>query len=757
MAIRKHSASLGAISLSLFSCFFLFALTQCTTAENNRISSAITFEPTFTRVPFEPATEAASTVPVTYTPLSNSSTTGLSAGQAGNSQEDPTATTDLTGYATVIEIRRTATATGSPNMIPTAPATPGGSSPTPIPSSAPANTSEPSGGDATATANIEPTHTSAPPTPSHTPFPSATPGPNLNPRKGIAAAYAWAYDSGYEPFGAGWYYTWSLFPGEWADSGLQFIPMWPCHGTPDYVVGELGADYDGYLMFLNEPERPDQCTHTIAEAVDYYLMVRNALPQAKLIGPQTIGSTNLNFAAWTSAWRDAVHQRTGSYPDVAGYGFHVYPHFLNGAATTRQVMQTWCDGLASWGDLGSKEIWVTEFGVHNFDGSPAQVQNQLTNMVDLFENGMGECQINRYAYFTDRRAGIEGAPTPTIEPGGPEYFDLYWRNSWELSYVGQAYANAAGTIDAPVNATPQPEETEPVAAPSPIPIQTMTPTPAPTNAPTPVPTVLPQPLNPRKGIAATYAWAYNSGYEPFRTGWYYTWSLFPGEWATSGMDFIPMWPCHGTTEYVVGTLGADYDGYLLFLNEPDRPDQCATSVEDAVDYYLNIRTALPHAKLIGPQTITSPGGDFAGWTRAWREAVRQRTGSYPELAGYGLHIYPLFNGDTDTQTVLQDWCTALNDWGEVGQRELWITEFGVENFDGTPADVQAEVEYMVNLFEHGVDNCTFARYAYFTDRRAPAGDNTNPNPQPGGPHYFDLYWRGSWELSYAGQAYADLP
>ncbi len=71
--------------------------------------------------------------------------------------------------------------------------------------------------------------------------------------------------------------------------------------------------------------------------------------------------------------------------------------------------------------------------------------------------------------------------------------------------------------------------------------------------------------------------------------------------------------------------------------------------------------------------------------------------------------------------------------------------------------MRAELEYMVNLFENGVDNCSIDRYAYFTDRRAPAGTNPNPSPQPGGPNYFDLYWRGSWQLSYAGQAYADLP
>ncbi|MCB0019496.1 MAG: hypothetical protein KDE09_17015 [Anaerolineales bacterium] len=761
MATRKHATSLGAVFLSILTFSFLFVLTQCAPAEDGESNSEFAFAPTYTRLFLATETPSAGTMPATFTPSSGGQETGLSSGQAGNGRGEPTATPDLTGYSTIIEVRRTGEATGEPVLIPTAiaSASPASATTAPVATGAPTPTSSAGQGNATPTPKIEPTNTTSPPT--NTPQPSATPNLNFNPRKGIAAAYAWAYDTGYEPFNTGWYYTWSLFPGEWVNSGMEFIPMWPCHGTVDYVVGTLGADYDGYLLFLNEPERPEQCTHSIEEAVDYYLMVRNALPQAKLIGPQTIGSTNLNFSAWIGAWREAVRQRTGSYPDVAGYGFHLYPYYLNGVVTPRQVMQTWCDGLASWGELGTKEIWVTEFGVENFDGTPQQVQDQLTSMVNLFEQGIGNCQLDRYAYFTDRRVAIQGAPTPTIAPGGPNYFDLYWRNSWDLSYVGQAYANVANGSVAPANPTSIPQETKPSAAPSPIPIRTLTPSPTPTPSPTavvtPAPSAIPQPLNPRKGIAATYAWAYDTGFEPFRSGWYYTWSLFPGEWANSSMEFIPMWPCHGTVDYVVGSLGADYDGYLLFLNEPDRPEQCGMSVEEAVDYYLTVRTNLPHAKLIGPQTISSIGGDFAGWTRAWREQVRTVTGSYPELAGYGLHIYPLYNGEIDTLTVLKDWCQALNDWGEVGQSELWITEFGVENFDGTPDEVRAELEYMVNLFENGVDNCSFDRYAYFTDRRAPAGTNPNPNPQPGGPNYFDLYWRGSWQLSYTGQAYADLP
>ena len=452
--MRRHPATVSTIFLFLLA-LALLALTHCQPPEASR---EIELPPTYTRVPFTPVAaqeentrKPLPTVPATYTPEAVSLLVGLSFGSDVNRRAEEKPTVDLSGLSNVIVVRRTASATATPFVVPTTiqTATSAPATPTPTPAAiqatatvAPAPTATPAPPIGSSTpvpppsATPMPTSTSSPqpPTNSPTPQPTAT----LNPKKGIAATFANRYENGHEPFSPSWYYTWTLNPGLW--QGPEFIPMWYCTHTPAHVLQVLGADYDGYLLFLNEPDRVEQCHQTIEEAVDYYLMVRSTLPQAKLIGPQTINSTNLNFGAWTGAWREAVRQRTGSYPDVAGYGFHVYPYY-NGDVTTRQAMQSWCDSLSEWGELGVKEIWVTEFGVHNFDGTPQEVQAELTGMLDLFENGMGSCQVDRYAYYTERRVLIEGAPTPTIAPGGLNYWDLFWRNSWQLSYTGQVYAD----------------------------------------------------------------------------------------------------------------------------------------------------------------------------------------------------------------------------------------------------------------------------------------------------------------------------
>ena len=396
--------------------------------------------PLYTRVPFTPAVDVAAlaSIPPSFTPNRATREASSAAGTL-RPTASPTATPDLSGFALSAAVgpgEATATAGGGeppPSATPPAGAssTPPPPNPTATPAPAPTSPRTPTLRPS-ATATVQPT---APP--------SATPPPR-NPRKGIAAAYAYADATSYQPFGISWYYTWSLFPGLWGGNpDLEFVPMWPCNGTVDYVVASLGAAYSGYLLLMNEPEQADQCTMSVDQAAQFYITVRSALPNARLIGPHTIArSVSGSFTEFTAAWREKVRELTGSYPAVAGYGLHIYPHY-EGSGTPQQVLASWCSALQAWGEIGQKELWVTEFGIHNFDGTAEQVRAAVLDGVNLFENGIGACQVARYAYFTERWAPVDAAnPTPTIAPGGLPYFDLYWRNSYQLSYTGQAYRDA---------------------------------------------------------------------------------------------------------------------------------------------------------------------------------------------------------------------------------------------------------------------------------------------------------------------------
>ena len=66
-----------------------------------------------------------------------------------------------------------------------------------------------------------------------------------NPNKGIALVEPYLQDL--DSVGASWYYTWSHLPKPTADS--RYIPM-SYYGLFD---DSLPVDYDGFVLFLNEP------------------------------------------------------------------------------------------------------------------------------------------------------------------------------------------------------------------------------------------------------------------------------------------------------------------------------------------------------------------------------------------------------------------------------------------------------------------------------------------------------------------------
>lgn len=134
----------------------------------------------------------------------------------------------------------------------------------------------------------------------------------------------------------------------------------------------------------------------------------------------------------------------------------------------------------------------------------------------------------------------------------------------------------------------------------------------------------------------------------------------------------------------------------------------------AAQFFIDVRAAFPYAKIIGPHT--NHGGDLAHqsamfWVSQWRDDVEDITGSYPDVAGYGMHPYhPNPAKNEDYVDAYRDY---MIDWEEE-DKELWITEFGYcsDNF-GTAA---SKIVNTVNTFET-LDYVT--RYAYWVDSFGP--------------------------------------
>lgn len=217
----------------------------------------------------------------------------------------------------------------------------------------------------------------------------------------------------------GWFYRYAPSNGPLTNvhGPIEYIPFWTCsRHTVAWMLTQVPAGYDGYFMWINEPntgpEFPGGCPelNDVNLAAEFYILSRANYPNAKFIGPHTYhGNDQAHQQAmqWVGAWRDRVEELSGEYPDVTGYGIHPYH-------TDRDANLAYVDDyyahMVSWGEE-DKELWVTEFAY--CVAATLVVDIQYT--VNEFEN---RPYVDRYAYWVDYRE--PPVPPPTVTPGASD-------------------------------------------------------------------------------------------------------------------------------------------------------------------------------------------------------------------------------------------------------------------------------------------------------------------------------------------------
>ena len=91
-----------------------------------------------------------------------------------------------------------------------------------------------------------------------------------------------------------------------------------------------------------------------------------------------------------------------------------------------------------------------------------------------------------------------------------------------------------------------------------------------------------------------------------RASWYHNWNLVPYSTRVPHVPFLwgKSWgPYADNLQAAVNILGRDYAGPLLWLNEPNDAVQANMNHEEAAQFYIDTRAALPHAQLIGPSVV----------------------------------------------------------------------------------------------------------------------------------------------------------
>ena len=222
--------------------------------------------------------------------------------------------------------------------------------------------------------------------------------------------------------GAGWYYNWGAdnrdVPGP---AGVDFVPMIRTGG--DATPANLArAEREGdELLGFNEPDIDGQADMTVEEALA-------AWPRLQATGLR-LGSPAVAFGGdtpggWLDRFMKGARQRNHrvDFITLHWYGSDFAPaavdHFLG-----------YVDGVHQ---RYGKPIWVTEFGLTNFGGTPRYPSPaQLVTFIDGSTRGLEKRSfVERYAWF--------GLPAV----GDSADFGLY-RDGDSPTEAGKAY-RAAG-------------------------------------------------------------------------------------------------------------------------------------------------------------------------------------------------------------------------------------------------------------------------------------------------------------------------
>ena len=262
---------------------------------------------------------------------------------------------------------------------------------------------------------------------------------------------------------------------------------------------------------------------------------------------------------------------------------------------------------------------------------------------------------------------------------------------------------------------------------------------------------------------------------PWELGWYTRYALSDLNSLRKqnpGAVFVPlMWCDHPKNDPTASSLqemldlyGPDYSGYVIWVNEPELGapyNQCdLTNVYEAAQYYIDTKSALPQAKLVGTNNAFDANITpyTLSWLNNWRAAVLDLTCNhpsplpcgYPEMYAYGMHLFGE-SAALNLQLLDQYYGILHNNWG-IADPRIWVTEmtFCMNN----PAHAQ---EMADTIF--GFESRAFLeRYSFWTNRSG--NDNYIP-PPPNGRCFLFSYlmdpFTGWTTPTLLGTTYRSLP
>ncbi|MEU8813297.1 sigma-70 family RNA polymerase sigma factor [Actinoplanes sp. NPDC048796] len=191
--------------------------------------------------------------------------------------------------------------------------------------------------------------------------------------------------------GAGWYYNWGPnnndVPGP---SGVEYVPMvWGKANVTDATLSEVKKEGDVLLGF-NEPDMGGQADMTVEDALA-------AWPKLQATGMR-LGSPSVAYGGDTpGGWLD----RFMSGAESKGYRVDFITLHWYGSDFSAAAVNQFLGYVDAVHKRYKKPIWVTEFGLMNFSGTPKYpTQAQLVTFIKGATKGLeNRSWLERYAWF----------------------------------------------------------------------------------------------------------------------------------------------------------------------------------------------------------------------------------------------------------------------------------------------------------------------------------------------------------------------
>jgi RNA polymerase sigma factor (sigma-70 family) len=235
-------------------------------------------------------------------------------------------------------------------------------------------------------------------TPSPKPSPAAAAPAATTAKKGVGA---WAFTGATQALaesGASWYYTWSPTPGVAGPPGVQFVPMiWGSANVTASTLSQVKQE-GPVLLGFNEPDMSSQSNLTPAQALSLW-------PQLMATGMQLGSPAVAANGATPGSWLDQFMSGAAAHGYRVNFiTLHWYGADFDTAAAVSQLESY----LAAVHARYHLPIWLTEFALANFGGSPSTPtpQQQAAFVTAATSMLRGLSYVQRYAWF-----GLQATPS----------------------------------------------------------------------------------------------------------------------------------------------------------------------------------------------------------------------------------------------------------------------------------------------------------------------------------------------------------